>query len=123
MERELVALLGLIEQVGTAPRVIADDAVQIVLHATPSAADGVCALWHPDRTLRDVGGRLRQARCRLRPTQRLGSASRTSAAVDGAIPAVREYPLVAGIESSLSGNLFAMTSAETPVQFLQTGRS
>ena len=96
MERELVALRGIIEQVGAAPRVIADDGEQIVLPATPNASRRrACALWHPDQTRRDDGGRGRQARYCLRPTQRLGGASRAYAAVDGAIPAVREYPLMA----------------------------
>jgi len=45
MERELVALRGIIEQVGAAPRVIADDGVQIVLPATPNAVDGARVLY------------------------------------------------------------------------------
>jgi hypothetical protein len=40
VEGELVARRGIIEQVGAAPRVIADDGVQTVLPATPNAADG-----------------------------------------------------------------------------------
>jgi hypothetical protein len=45
MERELVALRGIIKRVGAAPRVIADVGVQLVLPATPNAVDGARALY------------------------------------------------------------------------------